>query len=726
ECLNGTPSFTFTDASIASGATINSCSCNFGAGASPPTSNAQGPHTVLYTTGGPKHISLTVTDNLSANDNETKFSFINIIDVPEPADNVSGSVTVCQGQNGVTYSTPAIIGATGYTWTLPSGAILISGVNTPNITVNYGTGAISGNIKVRGTNSCGNGALSANFPVTIEPLPSAAGTISGSASVCKGNTSITYSVSPVANADASGYVWTIPVGASITSSINTNIITVNYSMGAQSGDITVHATNTCGNGLTSTKSITVNPYPDAADIIAGQALITTCPTTTGVIYSIPLVNNASSYNWTVPSGASITSGTGTNQITVTYGAGAVSGNVTVTPVNSCGNGIMSSLAITVNTLPDMAGVITGNDTLTVCPASNGLVYSVSPIFNTDKYIWSLPIGASIVNGDSTNSITVNFSPSAISGKISVHGKNACGNGLSSSLSIYISTVPTQGLCMVTVDNNSQYNKVIWEKPGILADIDSFRIYREVISSFVHIGSVHRDSLSEYIDKTYVPSANPNTTNFRYKISIVDTCGNESLLSTHHRTIFLQANQGVNGVINLSWVPYEGATVSFYRILRDSTGSGTFVAIDSVPGANTVYTDASPPASAKIRYLLESIWTTSCSSTRNQVNTTRSNIKTASAIVTDLTNHANLNKEFSVYPNPASETVNIQYPAGLKNYQLQVFDALGQLVYAEELATDSASNGSITKQLDVSTFRKGIYFINIQTENSNTFKRLAIQ
>jgi len=567
--------------------------------------------------------------------------------------------------------------------------------------------------------------LSSAFPVTVDLLPSAARVISGLASVCEGVTSVTYSVSPVTNADATGYVWTVPVGATITSATNTNSITVNYAMGAQSGDITVKGTNSCGSGIISTKSITINPYPDAADVIAGQALITTCPTTIGLNYSIPLVANATSYNWTVPTGATITAGTGTNQITVTFGAGAVSGDVTVTPVNACGNGTASTLSITVNTLPDMAGNISGNDTLTVCPASNGVVYTVSPIFNADDYIWSIPTGANIVSGDSTNSITVDFNNTAVSGNISVYGKNACGNGLSSSIFIEILTIPTQALCMVTVDNNSNYNRVYWEKPA-LTDVDSFRIYREITTSFVHIASVHYDSLSEYVDSVYLPAANPNTTNFRYKISIVDTCGNESVLSTHHRTLFLQANQGVGGVINLNWVPYEGATVTMYRILRDSTGTGVFEAIDSVPAANTVYTDVNPPLTANVSYLLESIWSTTCTPTRGTIVTTRSNIKSVAAISTVLKNNEILNREIQVYPNPATEQVTLQYPAGFKLYQLQVFDALGQLVHSEELSADGSYNGVITKQMDVSAFRKGIYFINLQTEYGNTFKRLTIQ
>lgn len=724
QCLNGTPVITFTDASIAAGATITSWNWNFGAGAFPPSATGQGPHTVTYSTAGAKTISLQVTDNLSATDFEIKAGFITISDVPNPSGNVSGSTTVCQGQNAVSYSVPAIAGATGYNWSLPTGASLISGVNTNNITVDYNNTAISGNISVAGTNTCGSGTVSANFPVTINPLPAAAGTITGSASVCDGATGVTFSVPAIAN--ATSYSWTVPGGAFITSGGTTNSITVNFITGSAGGAVMVQGVNTCGSGIASSMNVTVNPYPGIADMIVGQSLITTCPSTAGVTYSIPLVSNATSYSWTVPSGASIVGGAGTNNITVDYSPAAVSGNITVMPVNSCGNGTSSTLAVTVNRLPDIAGSISGSDTVSVCPVSSAVNYSVAPIFNSDYYMWSLPVGATIVSGDSTNSITVSFSNTAVSGNISVYGQNACGTGTASTFGVYVAPVPMQELCMVSVDNNSNYNTISWEKP-MVNDIDSFRIYREVLSSFVHIGSVPYDSLSSYVDSVFLPLADPNTTNFRYKISVVDTCGNESVLSNHHRTIFLQANQGVGGVVNLNWVPYEGATVDFYRIMRDTTGTGPFVAIDSVPGSNTVYTDIAPPMNGtNVRYLLESNWATTCTPTRATVNTTRSNIKHVALIITGNIEQAIMNTSINVYPNPADDLITVEYPSGFKKYSLQLFDALGQMVINEELTNDGTSNTTLSHQVDVSSLNKGVYIVNIQTEYGSTFKRLVIQ
>jgi heat shock protein HslJ len=90
---------------------------------------------------------------------------------PNSAGSISGTSTVCQGQNTVNYTVAAITNATGYSWTLPTGATIVSGANTRSITVNYGTSAVSGNITVQGTNSCGNGTASVVFPVLVNPAP---------------------------------------------------------------------------------------------------------------------------------------------------------------------------------------------------------------------------------------------------------------------------------------------------------------------------------------------------------------------------------------------------------------------------------------------------------------------------------------------------------------------------------------------------------------------------
>ena len=113
---------------------------------------------------------------------------------PNSAATITGSTTVCQGQNNVTYSVPAITNATGYTWTLPSGATIISGANTNVITVNYSSAATSGNISVQGTNTCGNGTVSTNYPVTVNAAPTVTSVASPTIVASAGNVTLTASV----------------------------------------------------------------------------------------------------------------------------------------------------------------------------------------------------------------------------------------------------------------------------------------------------------------------------------------------------------------------------------------------------------------------------------------------------------------------------------------------------------------------------------------------------
>jgi hypothetical protein len=84
--------------------------------------------------------------------------------------------------------------------------------------------------------------------------------------------------------------------------------------------------------------VTTSPSrPGTPGAISGSN--TPCVGATGEIYSITAVDNAISYNWTLPSGWVITSGMGTNSITVTVGA---SGNVEVKAVNGCGESYTQS------------------------------------------------------------------------------------------------------------------------------------------------------------------------------------------------------------------------------------------------------------------------------------------------------------------------------------------------------------------------------------------------
>lgn len=352
---------------------------------------------------------------------------ITVNSLPANAGQISGITTVCQGQKAVEYNVSDIPNATTYIWTLPTGATGTS--NAKNITVNYGNKAASGNLTVKAHNSCGDGAAS-SLPISVNPLPANAGTISGPSSVCSGQNSVNYTVPIIA--DATSYIWTLPSGATGTST--TNSITVNFGMYAISGNITVKGNNSCGDGIASTLAITVNHLPASAVTISGTT--TVCQGQNSVTYTVPEIANATSYIWTLPTGA--TGYSTTNNIVVNYSTLAVSGNITVKGHNDCFDGEASSISIKVNPLPDSAGIISGATNL--CKGQNSVSYSIPPISNATSYKWTLPAG--VIGTSSTNSITVNIGTDAISGIISVKGHSDCGDGVESSLSVYVNTKPS--------------------------------------------------------------------------------------------------------------------------------------------------------------------------------------------------------------------------------------------------------------------------------------------
>jgi hypothetical protein len=166
-----------------------------------------------------------------------------------------------------------VANTTYYVWALPTGATIATGAGTNAITVDFDANASSGNITVTPNNTCGNGGTSPAFAVTVTPLPGAAGTITGSASVCKGASGVVYSIAPVVN--ATSYNWTVPAGAAIEGGGGTNSITVDFGMNAVSGVITVSGTNSCGNGTVSPDfAVTVNPIPPTPTVTASGELLT--------------------------------------------------------------------------------------------------------------------------------------------------------------------------------------------------------------------------------------------------------------------------------------------------------------------------------------------------------------------------------------------------------------------------------------------------------------------
>ena len=121
--------------------------------------------------------------------------------------------------------------------------------------------------------------------------------------------------------------------------------------------------------------VEVDSLPGPAGVITGTPVV--CAGTDNITFSVSPVSNTVTYVWTLPPGATIISGGGTNSIVVSLAENAISGNITVYGNNLCGNGPPSpSWFVTVNPVPVTPLItLTGDTLISSAPFGNQWFYN---------------------------------------------------------------------------------------------------------------------------------------------------------------------------------------------------------------------------------------------------------------------------------------------------------------------------------------------------------------
>lgn len=124
------------------------------------------------------------------------------------------------------------------------------------------------------------------------------------------------------------------------------------------------------------------------------------------------------------------------------------------------------------------------------------------------------------------------------------------HGCHASDTIAVSFVINDGeeILLLTIDTITGNNKITWETGG-LTDV-TIVIYREVSTSvYDSIGS------APYATGEWTDNVNSTNQTWRYKISTIDTCGNESPLSFYHQTISTATVPLVPSGYRVEWTEY---------------------------------------------------------------------------------------------------------------------------------------------------------------------------
>jgi hypothetical protein len=173
--------------------------------------------------------------------------------------------------------------------------------------------------------------------------------------------------------------------------------------------------------------------PDAPTMIDGP--YGACRSSSGIVFTTPAIAGATSYAWTLPTGASGSSLT--NTITLSFNSAYATGNLSVRAISPCGTSATFTRVLYALTAVPAAPTSIAGPAVDVCAGSTQ-TYTCSLVSAASSYVWTAPTNASIVSGQGTQTVTIAFASTFVSsGTVSVKAQNCFGLSTTArSLSIY--------------------------------------------------------------------------------------------------------------------------------------------------------------------------------------------------------------------------------------------------------------------------------------------------
>lgn len=289
--------------------------------------------------------------------------------------NTTTPVTTASSTGSITCTTNTInltstLAGANYTWTAPGGSSIISGANSQNA-IGQGSGTYT-LLALDPSNGCSVTATTAANVNNTAPVTTASST--GSITCSTNTINLTSTLAGV------NYTWTAPGGASIVSGVNSQ-----NAVGQGAGTYTITVQNTV-NGCTNTAVTTANQNTATPVTTASSTGSITCTTNTiNLTSTLAGVN----YTWTAPGGASISSGTN-SQNAIGQGSGTYT-LLVVNPTTGCS--VTSTTAANINTV---APVTSASSTGSITCTTNTI--NLTSTLAGANYTWTAPSGSSISSG----------------------------------------------------------------------------------------------------------------------------------------------------------------------------------------------------------------------------------------------------------------------------------------------------------------------------------------
>lgn len=506
---------------------------------------------------------------------------------------------------------------------------------------------------------------------------------------CNGESNGSISISVSGGTSPYNYYW------------DNGAITQNIS-NLKAGIYQVEVVDTTGNCKANKVIVITQPSPISISVSTGSA---TCS------------GNGGGATATVSGGTgSYTYAWSTAPVQTTYSASNLAaGSYTVTVTD--GAGCADSSRADVSNSGNSPVVTIDSISMAICSTTDGVVkLSVSGGTSPYTYQWS--------NGETTSTLV------APSGYYNVKVTDASGCIGTNSAKIQGSVPSGISVCVLTVDTGSKHNIIVWDKTSV-SHVDSFKLYyMNYLSVWSLIKAVPFSGPNYIVDNTSINNPNQNTV--RYCLTAVDSCGNEEHFASSLWQNTMHINQAPAGTFSWSGTGYlkQGVAnpVISYYLYRDSISDGHWKAIDSISGTQNTMSDfiyqAAPTSYPNARWyvaavLNDSIGGTNCTppilrpeATNNT--TTRSNQQhNITLIPTNATALSTVLPSISVYPNPATEKLNIKFNnTKTQTGMITIVDVTGREVYSEL----SIVNGELS--MNIGNLSAGIYFVRVTSSTSS--------
>ena len=316
--------------------------------------------------------------------------------------------------------------------------------------------------------------------LTINSTP--APIVTGENKVCALTSGTVYST---ASNISNTYEWTV-TGGIIQSGAGTNQIIVNWGINTD-GNVIVTEKTTHNCLASDTKVVIVNPLPET--VISGNSSGCKGDNTS---YSTPAVAG-NSYTWNIFGGI-ITSGTGTNQVQVSWNDAGVNNISVIESIDATLCSTSKTSAVTINNLVSVPVKPQGPVEVDLYSLGNS-DYTVTSTAYAESYVWQiLPAEAGIISGTTTNANVIWNSTFRGMARINVKAVNNCGEstwsenfevnvysslgigGKNSNLGVSLSPNPNNGNFVLSVTTPGKdvlairimaaNGSVVYEKSGI--------------------------------------------------------------------------------------------------------------------------------------------------------------------------------------------------------------------------------------------------------------------